>query len=156
MSTKEGWRARGQRFGYVQYEPFGKVKWCFMTEPNAIWSGLLSHWYGKIDNLSNQYAAVQNSQSIWWRDIQDWDGAYPSLTGWFSNAVRRKLQNGTSTLFWQDTWLSNATLKEMFPRLFLITREQNCTVADMRQWHGNVWCWNWAWRRNLYAWEEEM
>lgn len=134
----------------------GKWKWRFMTEPNAIWRNLLSHRYGKIDNLFHSTRGNQNMQSFWWRDIQRLDSAHPSLHGWFTSAVRRKVLNGKSTLFWHDTWLSDVPLKILFPRLFSISSVQDCMVADFGLWRGDLWCWNCSWRRNLFAWEVDL
>ena len=61
-----------------------------------------------------------------------------------------------STRFWHDNWSRGDTLKKIFPRLFLISTQQNDFIGDMGLWENNKWVWKFMWRRRLFAWEEEL
>ena len=51
--------------------------------------------------------------------------------------------------FWEDKWIAQRTLKQLFPDLYTLSFQQNATVAEM--WTGQGW--NLHRRRNLNDWE---
>lgn len=58
---------------------------------------------------------------------------------------KRKLNNGGSTLLWEDVWAGQTSLKTSFPSLSTISNQQGKFVKDMvieREWELNF-------RRNL-------
>lgn len=61
-----------------------------------------------------------------------------------------------STLFWHQAWFGEKPLKEMFPRLFSLSNDENSAVSSLGWWDGDVWCWMWGWRRPLFVWEEDI
>lgn len=70
-------------------------------------------------------------QSGWWRDIQSLEKEGNGFKqSWFSNAVKRDVENGTRTLFWFDPWLDGGPLVGRFPRLFSLNMEKEGVVAD--------------------------
>ena len=72
------------------------------------------------------------------------------------NGLRKKVSCGRSTRFWLDNWLDIGVLKVKCPRLFSISTQQECHIADMGHWNQDVWQWNFSWRRHLFAWEEQL
>nr|GEX41186.1 RNA-directed DNA polymerase, eukaryota, reverse transcriptase zinc-binding domain protein [Tanacetum cinerariifolium] len=48
----------------------------------------------------------------------------------FISHYKIKVRNGCSTQFWLDHWLSDAPLREKFPRMFALDTEKEVTVAD--------------------------
>ncbi|GKE61909.1 hypothetical protein Tco_1512276, partial [Tanacetum coccineum] len=44
--------------------------------------------------------------------------------------VKRKLGNGENTLFWEDIWLGDSSLKTKFPRLFALESCKGISVAE--------------------------
>nr|GEV46646.1 RNA-directed DNA polymerase, eukaryota, reverse transcriptase zinc-binding domain protein [Tanacetum cinerariifolium] len=42
----------------------------------------------------------------------------------------RKVGNGVSCRFWEDSWCGNQPLKIQFPRIYLLELEKNCSIAD--------------------------
>ncbi|PWA34062.1 RNA-directed DNA polymerase, eukaryota [Artemisia annua] len=59
--------------------------------------------------------------------------------------MRKRIGNGRNTQFWSDLWVGDQTLKERFPRVFVLERIKDCSIADR-------WCddnWNWNWIRNM-------
>ncbi|GLU06447.1 hypothetical protein SLE2022_234820 [Rubroshorea leprosula] len=57
------------------------------------------------------------------------------------------LGDGGSTRFWSDTWVGGKELSNVFPRLFLLAADKNCTVQDMGEWTNGNWTWKLKWRR---------
>ncbi|GJX96249.1 RNA-directed DNA polymerase, eukaryota, partial [Tanacetum coccineum] len=43
--------------------------------------------------------------------------------------VKKKVDNGESTSFWNDLWLGDSSLNKMFPRLFSLETDKNISVA---------------------------
>jgi len=62
-----------------------------------------------------------------------------------------KVGNGLKVAFWEDKWIAQRTLKQLFPDLHLLSLQQQATVAEM--WTGQGW--NLHLRRNLNDWEVE-
>jgi hypothetical protein len=94
-----------------------------------------------------------NNASPWWNDLVSVgtiDGL-DRLRGIFF----RKLGNGGDTSFWYDTWVGVHPLKEVFPRLFLVSTQKECCVSEVGRWDTGRWVWDFKWRRNLFVWEEE-
>jgi hypothetical protein len=57
------------------------------------------------------------------------------------------------TSFWKDPWLNNQSLCERFPRIYGISNQKTNTIFSMGSWEGEVWRWNFSWRRDPFTWE---
>ncbi|KAK7259210.1 hypothetical protein RIF29_24810 [Crotalaria pallida] len=75
---------------------------------------------------------------------------------WFDDNLWIDLGRGDKARFWQDRWVGDRKLKDLFPRLFLLSQNKHSLVKDCGCWNQNVWSWNLGWRRQLFAWEEEL
>lgn len=60
----------------------------------------------------------------------------PSL--WFSLGVARKVRSGKHVKFWHDIWVLSSILKNLFPRLYLISEDKYSYIADMGEWCNEV------------------
>jgi hypothetical protein len=49
----------------------------------------------------------------------------------FLNLGQFQLGNGHNVRFWEDKWLGNHTLKELYPTLFIITRKKHISVVSV-------------------------
>jgi hypothetical protein len=49
----------------------------------------------------------------------------------FLDLGRFQLGNGQNISFWEDRWLGNSTLKELYPSLFAITSKKHISVASI-------------------------
>jgi hypothetical protein len=49
----------------------------------------------------------------------------------FLNLGHFQLGNGQNVRFWEDRWLGNSTLKELYPTLFAITMKKHIFVASV-------------------------
>jgi hypothetical protein len=50
---------------------------------------------------------------------------------YFFNLDHFQLGNGQSVRFWEDRWLRNSSLKELYPTLFAITKKKHISVASI-------------------------
>ncbi|PWA81198.1 hypothetical protein CTI12_AA188420 [Artemisia annua] len=46
------------------------------------------------------------------------------------NALRKKIENGVSTRFWEDIWRGNHLLKTLFPRIYLLNNYRDCFILN--------------------------
>ncbi|GJZ06780.1 RNA-directed DNA polymerase, eukaryota [Tanacetum coccineum] len=44
--------------------------------------------------------------------------------------MKRKVENGLNTLFWVDSWLTDISLMQLYPRMFALDCNKNSTVAE--------------------------
>ncbi|KAK2395676.1 hypothetical protein QL285_057389 [Trifolium repens] len=95
--------------------------------------------------------------SAWWREIvRIRDGVGGIRDGWFGECVSRKVGDGTDTLFWSYPWVGGVPLCERFGRLYDLATSKSRTVAEMYALGWEAGGEAWAWRRQLWAWEEEQ
>jgi hypothetical protein len=67
---------------------------------------LLSFKYGELLKfLCEDYIATNRTSSVWWRDLVKIGVGSGALTGWFCDAVTKKLGTGHNTSFWHDRWI---------------------------------------------------
>ncbi|GAU29001.1 hypothetical protein TSUD_165190 [Trifolium subterraneum] len=68
----------------------------------------------------------------------------------------KRVGNGAETFFWTDPWLGGRPLGERFGRLFDLVVNKSCSVAEMFSVGWEEGGETWVWRRQLWAWEEDM
>ncbi|KAG5611511.1 hypothetical protein H5410_022792 [Solanum commersonii] len=56
---------------------------------------------------------------------------------------------GYFILFWDDNWLGNGSLKQLFPDIYLLNQQHEATVQEVWSIHG----WNLTYRRRIQDWE---
>jgi hypothetical protein len=93
--------------------------------------------------------------SLWWKDICELDDCVADRS-WVEEAIVKKLGNGALTSFWVDKWLGDTPLYLKFPRLYVLSTQQEARVSDLVvEIVGEGRVWNLVWRRPLFQWEEE-
>jgi hypothetical protein len=132
-----------------------KWKWRLLSEGKSIWKNALQERYsggergfGWISRL-----LAPNIASTWWVDLISVgliDG-----TDRLRDIFFKRIGNGGETSFWHDTWVGTQPLKEVFPRLFLVSTQKESSVFEVGRWVTGRWVWDLKWRRNLFVWEEE-
>jgi len=97
------------------------------------------------DILESKYSATSGNdharpcyQSWWWRDLEkicrEGNGE-----GWFQQAVTWNVRSGDLVHFWEDPWVNNKSLKELYPRLFSLYLNQGMKVGETRFWDSYGW-----------------
>jgi hypothetical protein len=92
--------------------------------------------------------------SLWWKDVCS-IGENLGIN-WFSQNVSKKMGNGAQTNFWAEKWIGEIPLKDLFPRLFSISRQKEATVAEIWDPGSEDFKWRLLWRRRLFVWEENV
>jgi hypothetical protein len=108
-----------------------KWKWRLLTEGESIWRNVLKEKYSGGERgfgwLSRPLAS--NIASSWWNDlvsIGTVDGV-DRLCGIFF----KRIGNGGETSFWHDRWVGVQPLKDVFPRLFLVSTQKEACVSEV-------------------------
>jgi len=75
---------------------------------------------------------------------------------WLVDNIVRKVEDGWTTMFWEDPWLDDVLLTMSYARLFELTENKLVTVMEMFVLGWGVGGEMWKWRRMLFAWEEGL
>ena len=67
-----------------------------------------------------------------------------------TNGIRKVIDNGRRTCFWEDTWIGDQSLMVQFPRLYSMSLQQRTTIAKCGIQDGAIWLWNLRWRREFF------
>lgn len=70
--------------------------------------------------------------------------------------LKRRLGKGDKTKLWEDVWLGNVSLKEMFPRLYNVSENKEMVIEELGVWETESWKWVLSWRRGFFGWEESI
>ena len=122
-------------------------------EKEGLWYRVLKFRYGEVGRRLGEGG---RHSSVWWKTVcKVREGVGEGTANWFEENIRCVVGDGSDILFWFDKWVGNIPLRLKYPRLFELTVDKNCKVADMRRlgWADDGRAW--VWRRRLFAWEEE-
>jgi hypothetical protein len=50
---------------------------------------------------------------------------------YFFNLGQFHIGNGQNVRFWEDKWLENFTLQDLYPTLFALTRKKHISIASI-------------------------
>ncbi|KAL5180835.1 putative ribonuclease H protein [Glycine soja] len=68
-----------------------------------------------------------------------------------------KVGRGDRFKFWEDEWIQGeVSLITKYPRLFVISQQQNNSIQQMGGFKDNEWEWNLSWRRPLFDNEQQQ
>jgi len=135
-----------------------KAKWRFLNDLNSVWHDLLSCRYGNLcDSVTDtNLGRVGNQQSLWWRVLTELSYLEDNKLDWFADGVKLRLGNGLKANLGRGTWLGSDCLMQVFPHLYALAADWNCSVADAGFWSEGIWRWSLSWRRTLLRWEESF
>ncbi|GKU96367.1 hypothetical protein SLEP1_g9608 [Rubroshorea leprosula] len=126
-------------------------------EGGGLWKRVLAEKYGIKEGYWLTCLKEGSPQgSKWWRDVCKIDQGEGTMNNWVSLGFEAKLGDGGTLKFWSDVWVGRSALSIKFPRLFLLTTDQNATVKDMGSWRNSSWYWELPWKRQLRSWEEDL
>ncbi|KAG5622213.1 hypothetical protein H5410_007431 [Solanum commersonii] len=96
-----------------------------------------------IGSFPTTYLGLPLGARVWKTIRKLWEVFYSNAT--------LKVGSGEHIQFWEDTWLGNEPLLNVFPRIFQIASNPVSTISQC--WEDNIW--NVTLRRNLNGWELE-
>ncbi|GJY03288.1 RNA-directed DNA polymerase, eukaryota, reverse transcriptase zinc-binding domain protein [Tanacetum coccineum] len=126
-SKKKGGLGIGSIYG-LNIGLLFKWIWRFLTRPSELWAHVIRSIYGHHGGifLANNSRHKQTT----------WGYILSSVSRLKDNGIdllslcSRKLGNGKSTCFWEDTWCGNIPLKLQFPRIYNLETDRNCLIAN--------------------------
>ncbi|XP_020414780.1 uncharacterized protein LOC18783731 [Prunus persica] len=119
-----------------------KWLWRFPNEPHALWHKVIRSIYGMDTNEWDAKPVIRGSCRSPWRDISS--GYNLFLQGYVF-----VVGCGVRVRFWEDNWSRGGVLKEVFPRLFNLSRKQNHNISSYVDSDGFPLSWDFGFRRNL-------
>lgn len=89
-------------------------------------------------------------ESIWWRDLKT--AFQTSQQGEdLKKGIHWRVGSGDRIKFWEDEWLDEGvSLAAKYPRLYLISCQQNQLIQQMGGYQEEEWEWNLLWRRSMF------
>jgi len=103
------------------YALMAKWKWRLMSDEKGKWKDILESKY--IATFGNNHVRPCY-HSWWWRDLEkicrEGNGE-----GWFQQAVTWNVRSGDLVRLWEDPWVNNKSLKELYPRLFSLSQSRD-------------------------------
>ena len=69
------------------------------------------------------------------------------------NGIKRFAGDGNATWLWEDIWIGDKKLMDLFPRLYSISVQHRTSIAECGIWDGSSWVWNFEWQRQFFQWE---
>jgi len=152
-SPKEEGGLGVRRVGAFNLSLLGKWCWRMLVEKESLWYRVLKTQYGEE---GGRLCECGRQSSMWWKTIcKVREGVGEGVGNWFEENICRVVGDGRDTYFWYDTWLGDVPLRLKYPRLFDLTMDKECKVADMGRMGWTVDGQVWEWRRRLFAWENE-
>lgn len=128
--------------------------WRFSDADNTLWKRILLsvHNIRGLKASSVSFSGVR--EGVWGQLVSD-EVDTAKVRRIVEDGMIIRLGSGVSTLFWYDRWCECGILKQLFPRLFELSLQQENLVAQMGMWYDGGWVWDFQWRRDLYSWEIE-
>lgn len=115
-------------------------RWRAFNNPNSLWVRVITAIHGEdcFLNLSSKNRGL-------WQRIGDSAKILHEIPSFSHNVITRKIGNGHNTKFWTDVWCGESTFASLFPRLYALESQKDCTVSSRR---GSS-CWEWRWNRPI-------
>ncbi|GJZ73395.1 RNA-directed DNA polymerase, eukaryota, partial [Tanacetum coccineum] len=107
-----------------------KWVWRFLSRDNSLWFQFISSMYG-----SNFQDHASVCSSIWGKIIKEVNVLKLHGVDLLAHCNLR-VGSGHFTRFWKDVWVGDIQLCFLFPRLFMLEDNKDCTVAD--KLHGSL------------------
>ncbi|GKA39218.1 RNA-directed DNA polymerase, eukaryota, reverse transcriptase zinc-binding domain protein [Tanacetum coccineum] len=104
-----------------------KWVWRFLSQTSSLWTRTIKAIHGEKGNLGANGKITRRSP---WLDIVREINVLRSKGIDFLSLMRKKVGNGEDTLFWEDSWLDWISLKQQFPRLYLLESTKHINVAE--------------------------
>ncbi|GJV52623.1 RNA-directed DNA polymerase, eukaryota [Tanacetum coccineum] len=101
-----------------------KWMWRFLSKDNSLWVRVISTIHG-----SYSQKLTASHPSLWSSIIKEIHAIKSQGIDVISHCKIR-IGNGTHTQFWNEFWLGDSVLKDMFPRLYALENCKDCYVAD--------------------------
>ncbi|GJY19819.1 RNA-directed DNA polymerase, eukaryota, reverse transcriptase zinc-binding domain protein [Tanacetum coccineum] len=104
-----------------------KYLWRFISQYSSLWSKFIKVVHRAKGSLDNVTIALRRSH---WLDIL-WEVSSLKSKGIdLLSYARRRIGNGADSMFWEDLWIGEKTLKIQYPRLYSLELHKDISVAE--------------------------
>ncbi|GJR89279.1 RNA-directed DNA polymerase, eukaryota [Tanacetum coccineum] len=101
--------------------------WRFLSHDNSLWFRFISAMHGSSFQIRSSFHC-----SNWLSIIREVSAL--KLQGIdFLSHCKRRVGSGMQTRFWEDLWLGEVPFNELFPRLYALENNKECSVAVKMQ-----------------------
>ncbi|XP_071715114.1 uncharacterized protein [Rutidosis leptorrhynchoides] len=124
----------------------GKWWWRFYTETNSLWAKVVRSVYGPSGGLDLDANSIRSLNPTTWNDILLTGCELEEKGICFRKSFKKTVGNGQSTTFWDERWIGQDKLKNIFPRLYRLEKNNSVKVADRIDFVADVpkGCWDWS------------
>ncbi|GKB74695.1 RNA-directed DNA polymerase, eukaryota, reverse transcriptase zinc-binding domain protein [Tanacetum coccineum] len=110
----------------------------FLTRPSDLWAKVIRSIYGHHGGVLSDMPCRLKKNT--WGSILSSVKRLKEKGIDLLSLCSRKLGNGESTRFWDDSWCGNSPLKVQFPRVYNLDTDRNCTIAYRIPLIQSNWC----------------
>ena len=121
--------------------------WRFHSETNSLWKNTITSIYGIHGGLGLE--AQPRSMSSPWNSIIGLRKSLLCLNINLDSIFVRKVGNGASFKFWEETWHGDTSFKDIYPRLYALESSKSCNINERCSNSNGPLTRSWAWRRPL-------
>jgi len=119
----------------------GKWLWRFPLEKDSLWYAVIDSKYGSHSNGWDAGFGFSGTLRAPWKSISKvWID--------FMHNIKLVVGVGDKIRFWEDVWVGNSPLKDLFPRIFNLSCNQNMSIQSVSSWSPSF-SWDLTFRRNL-------
>ena len=129
--------------------------WRYGHEGKSLWRKVLSAKYGVGNSALLPNVNGVGRFSWIWADIVQVGSRQTQIASYFNDNVEVRVGNGRTALFWYDRWLGGRVLKDVFPKLFMLSINKNCAISSLCNLNECQIRWGINFRRELRSWEVE-
>jgi len=131
-SKRDGGLGIGSLYGFNRALLF-KWKWRFVVSPDAYWAKILKGLYGDKAGLDGKFP--QDSAGSMWGNILKVSKELGKKNIDLDVYIKRKVGDGRTTKFWEDAWVMDKPLKDIYTRVFRLDMDSEASVADRKHWN---------------------
>ncbi|GKV32405.1 hypothetical protein SLEP1_g41015 [Rubroshorea leprosula] len=83
-----------------------------------------------------------------WKDIVGVGSGSERVGVMLGKGFKWEIGDGSRVAFWDDRWVGDRPLKDLFPRLYALSLTKGGLLKDMGFWSEGTWVWDCRWRRS--------
>jgi len=121
--------------------------WRFASEEDALWKTVVQAIHNEKEGRipDEKHSNIPGP----WQNVKRLLNDQGSASLQFLQQLRVEVGNGEKTRFWEDPWMQDGVLKQVFPELYKLSTQKHNVIARMGWFEGQEWRWVLAWRREL-------
>ncbi|KAI8548067.1 hypothetical protein RHMOL_Rhmol07G0243600 [Rhododendron molle] len=129
--------------------------WRFYKDSDSLWVKVVKSKYKLEQSCWLPRLPSSGKSSTIWKDICSVGDSSSVIGSILQEGFRVVVHSGQDISFWNQVWLGNTTLKEEFPRLYLISTQKEKVIRDLKDANGDG-RWNLLFQRSLRDWEAQQ